>query len=148
MGYTIDIKADDGVLRVRVTGTVEDSSTGVFKAEVFTIVEACAADRCKGILLDVRGLSIELGIAARLHGMAAFARAIPAGVRLATIGVSHPAALTGFERFMAATQGLLYKPFDGDSEAVAWLRAGKSPPSSSLAWPPSGGEGSGGAGTT
>jgi hypothetical protein len=122
MEYALDMKRDGEVLRVRVSGTVERDVSGSAPAQAQRI--ASAAEECRGILLDVREASIEIDLTDRFDGLAAFARVLPPGMRLAVLGV--PAHLTAdtFARDVAENRGLLYRTFDDETEALGWLVPG------------------------
>ena len=122
MEYALEMKRDGEVLRVRVSGTVERDVSGTAPAQARRI--ASAAEECRGILLDVREASIDIRLVDRFEGLAAFARVLAPGTRLAVLGI--PAHLTAdtFARDVAENRGLLYRTFDDEAEALAWLVPG------------------------
>ncbi len=122
MEYALDIKRDGEVLRVRVSGALADDVSKSIPAQAQRI--ASAADGRRGVLLDLREASIEIELVDRFQGLTALARVLPPGTRLAVLGV--PAHLTAdtFARDVAANRGLLYRTFDDEAEALAWLVPG------------------------
>jgi hypothetical protein len=124
MGYTIDMTVEGPVLRVLVKGTVDDRSSTSFSDHGRQLVATCMAGKCRGILLDVRSVPMELGRSARVQGFMALADAVPAGVRVAVLGATQPTGADGPGRLLAASRGLMYRLFDSDADAVAWLSAG------------------------
>ncbi len=124
MGYVLDMKPDGDVLRVRISGTVDSGSLAHDTDEAEGIALACISSRCKGILLDVRNVSFDVGVRERFRGLAVLATATPSRVRLAALGV--PKDLREDEQGQAAdgVRGSRYRVFDSETEALAWLADG------------------------
>ncbi len=122
IAYTLDIVPDGQVLRVRVSGAVDDESVSTHAADVERIISAGKTNDCRGILLDVREATIELRSATRITDFMAFAEMIPHGMRLASLGVAEPEYKDGFNGLLAGSRGLLYRAFENEAAALAWLQ--------------------------
>lgn len=114
----------DGVLLVRIVGAVQEDVIARYPERLRETLSACVRHRCKGILFDLRAASLDINMPDTPDSGTAIAKALPPGVRVAALRRTDDLKKDAFFRAVAEDHGVVYRPFDDEGEALAWLRGG------------------------
>ena len=121
MSYKRHIAKLGDCLLIRYTGSLTLGDLPRGQNAFRYVADICEQQNCNGVLLDARGLTMDLNTmdVFKLGSQVAKVRGRP--IRFAMLGPEQQASLDDFMETVAANRGALVKVFSSEDEAMAWL---------------------------
>ncbi|MHC4199579.1 MAG: hypothetical protein ACYSU0_06270 [Planctomycetota bacterium] len=121
MSVQIDITPEGDILWVRFSGVMERRPLERRAKELQEIGDACRANNCSGLLMDVRGVDLQIDWVDTYQAAFAFGKPLVRGVRIAALVDEHQRRPDGiFEKLVGLT-GVALAVFVDEEKALAWL---------------------------
>jgi hypothetical protein len=127
MPVQIDITPEGDILRVRFSGVMERRPLERRAKELQEIGDACRANKCSGLLMDVRGVDLRIDWVDMYQAAFALGKPLVRGVRIAALVDEHHVRPDGtFEKLVGMT-GVALAVFVDEQKALAWLNRSAAP---------------------
>jgi hypothetical protein len=117
----VEITAEGGILRARFSGMIGGDLLPLAASTFKDLAVACTAHGCAAILLDTRGVDLEIKRWGIYHAAFALAKAATSRIPVAAVvESSHMPADNIFSK-LAGLAGALVAVFVEEARALAWL---------------------------
>ncbi len=127
MSVRIDITPEGDILWVRFSGVMERRPLERRAKELQEIGDACRANNCSGLLMDVRGVDLRIDWVDMYQAAFALGKPLVRGIRIAALVDEHQRRPDGiFEKLVGLT-GVALAVFVDEEKALAWLNRAAAP---------------------
>ena len=127
MSVRIDITPEGHILWVRFSGVMERRPLERRAKELQEIGDACRANNCSGLLMDVRGVDLRIDWVDMYQAAFALGKPLVRGVKIAALVDEHQRRPDGtFEKLVGLT-GVPLAVFVEEEKALAWLNRAAAP---------------------
>ena len=127
MSVRIDMTTKGDILWVRFSGVMERRPLERRANELQDIGDACRANNCSGLLMDVRGVDLRIDWVDVYQAAFALGKPLVRGVKIAALVDEHQRRPDGiFEKLVGLT-GVPLAVFVDEEKALAWLNRAAKP---------------------